>query len=259
MKENSIEEDIKIVENYLANSAMNEIDSNFFKNSGWETVDLEIPKSMQHILSDYKRVLKENEIYKKNSEIMSKENLSTAEQLKVEIKENFRLKNQLENNRKEYQETYKDVREELKELKKENEELLQEKINNQKIIALAQNDMLNYQAGFEDGKNGRTSAVQSIIENQQYYIFQKQIEKYERHLEKLQKENEELKDRIREHTMLISSYYVKENNIPVQKVKDKIEELKQKRKRYGNFIDKNECFNIESKISVLQELLEGRK
>lgn len=61
MKENSIEEDIKIVENYLANSAINEIDSNFFKNSGWETVDLEIPKSMQHILPDYKRVLKENE------------------------------------------------------------------------------------------------------------------------------------------------------------------------------------------------------
>ena len=62
---NSIEEDIKIVENYLANSAMNEIDSNFFKNSGWETVDLEIPKSMQHILSDYKRVLKENEELKR--------------------------------------------------------------------------------------------------------------------------------------------------------------------------------------------------
>lgn len=59
--ENSIEEDIKIVENYLANSAINEIDSNFFKNGGWETVDLEIPKSMKHILSDYKRVLKENE------------------------------------------------------------------------------------------------------------------------------------------------------------------------------------------------------
>nr|DAD94101.1 MAG TPA: hypothetical protein [Siphoviridae sp. ctUF252]DAE01531.1 MAG TPA: hypothetical protein [Siphoviridae sp. ctZHt25] len=61
MKENSIEEDIKIVENYLAHSAINETDSDFFKNGGWETVDLEIPKSMQHILSDYKRVLKENE------------------------------------------------------------------------------------------------------------------------------------------------------------------------------------------------------
>ena len=61
MKENSIKEDIKIVENYLENSAINETHSNFFKNVGWETVDLEIPNSMQHILSDYKRVLKENE------------------------------------------------------------------------------------------------------------------------------------------------------------------------------------------------------
>jgi len=67
VKENSIEEDIKIVENYLANSAINEIDSNFFKNSGWETVDLEIPKSMQHILSDYKRVLKENELLRQQN------------------------------------------------------------------------------------------------------------------------------------------------------------------------------------------------
>lgn len=65
MKENRIEEYIQIVENYLTNSAINEIDSNFFKNSGWETVDLEIPKSMQHILSDYKRVLKENEEWQK--------------------------------------------------------------------------------------------------------------------------------------------------------------------------------------------------
>ena len=257
MKENSIEEDIKIVENYLANSAMNEIDSNFFKNSGWETVDLEIPKSMQHILSDYKRVLKENEIYKKNSEIMSKENLSTAEQLKVEIKENFRLKNQLENNRKEYQETYKDVREELKELKKENEELLQEKINNQKIIVLAQNDMLNYQAGFEDGKNGRTSAVQSIIENRQYYIFQKQIEKYERHIEKLQKENEELKADNYELNNRISDLL---DNIPVQEVKDKIEELKQEKKKYGNcLIEMYEDELVNRDIKILQELLEGRK
>lgn len=71
MKENSIEEDIKIVENYLANSAINEIDSNFFKNGGWETVDLEIPKSMKHILSDYKRVLKENEELKKYKEYYS--------------------------------------------------------------------------------------------------------------------------------------------------------------------------------------------
>lgn len=233
---------------------------------------------------DYKRVLKENEIYKKNSEIMSKENLSTAEQLKVEIKENFRLKNQLENNRKEYQETYKDVREELKELKKENEELLQEKINNQKIIVLAQNDMLNYQAGFEDGKNGRTSAVQSIIENRQYYIFQKQIEKYERHIEKLQKENEELK--FKERRIIIGKYgdteihdvinkTLSNDYISVQKVKDKIEkEIKYHEK---NILDienitmlKGKTAKEEAEIEfnkyaivvlkkMLQELLEWRK
>lgn len=61
MKKNSIEEDIKKVENYLENSNINETNSNFFKNGGWEVVDLEIPKAMQHILADYKRALKENE------------------------------------------------------------------------------------------------------------------------------------------------------------------------------------------------------
>lgn len=40
-----------------------------------------------------------------------------------------------------------------------------------------------------------------------------------------------------------------------QKIKDKIEELKQKAINYGNFIDKDESFNIESKISILKELL----
>lgn len=66
--ENSIEKDIKIVENYLANSAINEINSNFFKNGGWEIVDLEIPKSMKHLLSDYKRILKINEVLLKENE-----------------------------------------------------------------------------------------------------------------------------------------------------------------------------------------------
>lgn len=81
MKKNSIEEDIKIVENYLANSAMNEIESNFFKNGGWETVDLEIPKSMQHILSDYKRVLKENELLRQQN-ITYKNNIHNLKEVR---------------------------------------------------------------------------------------------------------------------------------------------------------------------------------
>ena len=79
--ENSIEEDIKTVENYLENSAINEIDSNFFKNGGWETVDLEIPKSMKHILSDYKRALKENELLRQQN-ISYKNNINELKKVR---------------------------------------------------------------------------------------------------------------------------------------------------------------------------------
>ena len=210
MKENSIEEDIKIVENYLANSAMNEIDSNFFKNSGWETVDLEIPKSMQHILSDYKRVLKENE------------------------------------------------------------ELKEDRKNNNEMIAFAQNELLNYMSGYEEGKKHKMTAVAQVVENQQYYIVRKQMEKYEEHIKRLQKENEEWqrayqeeKDKQFDFINKISS----NDSIPVQKVKDKIEELNRKinngGKTYGRYggcvVNSENIMKLQNQIEVLQELLEGRK
>ena len=84
----NIEEYIKIVENYLANSAINEIDSNFFKNGGWETVDLEIPKSMQHILSDYKRVLKENKTLNERNQYLVKYRAKLEKEL-YESNENY--------------------------------------------------------------------------------------------------------------------------------------------------------------------------
>lgn len=213
MKENSIEEDIKNAEHFIKSIKTDKE----YKEDGWHGYYnkeiVELARILQHILSDYKRVLKENE------------------------------------------------------------ELLQEKINNQKIIALAQNDMLNYQAGFEDGKNGRTSAVQSIIENQQYYIFQKQIEKYERHIEKLQKENEELKEdrdkfkkallkRITYCNELEKDLFENGSNyvIPIQTIKGKIEELKQEKEKYGNcLIEMYEDELANRDIKILQELLEGRK
>lgn len=219
MKENSIEENIKIVEDYLENSAINEIDSNFFKNGGWETVDLEIPKSMQYILSDYKRVLKENE------------------------------------------------------------ELKQEKINNYKMIALAQNEALGYMQGYEDGKKLKTSAIASIVENQQYYIIKKQMEKYEEHIAKLQKENEKLKvenSKMRNIELASKNGIVKvtlegildmeekiKNSIPTQKVKDKMEkDIKTNEhtilggRRNGKTLEYGKRLG---RIEMCQELLEGRK
>ena len=185
MKENSIknerssiEEDIKILEEMIENANIENMDMN--NCFGGEHIE-----AIEHILTDYKRVLKENE------------------------------------------------------------ELLQEKINNQKIIALAQNDMLNYQAGFEDGKNRRTSAVQSIIENQQYYIFQKQFEKYEEHIKMLQKENEELNLKYymlyaeKIENLKAQEVKIKSQVISVQKVKAIINRIDYDIKKTKEIISKN--------------------
>ena len=77
-------------------------------------------------------------------------------------------------------------------LQKENEELKQERYNNNQMIALAQNEVLGYMQGYEDGKKLKRSAVACVVENQQYYIIKKEIEHYKEYIEKLQKENEEL-------------------------------------------------------------------
>ena len=193
---NSIEEDIKIVENYLANSAMNEIDSNFFKNSGWETVDLEIPKSMQHILSDYKRVLKENERYKKSDyETICLENNELREitdRIQSEyndlMKDNFKLKNNIRKNE----------------------------------------DELEFDV------------------NCDWITLQKILDESEKNNEYILYKNEK---------------WIKEKYcIPVQKVKDKIEELKQEKKKYGNcLIEMYEDELVNRDIKILQELLESEE
>ena len=70
---------------------------------------------------------------------------------------------------------------------KENEELKQDRNNNYQMIALAQNEALGYMQGYEDGKKLKRSAIANIVENQQYYIIKKQIEKYETYIEQLRK------------------------------------------------------------------------
>lgn len=143
---------------------------------------------------------------------------------------------------------------------KENEELKEDRKNNNEMIALAQNEILNYMSGYEEGKKHKMTAVAQVVENQQYYIVRKQMEKYEEHIKRLQKENEELKERIREHTLLISPYYVKENFIPVQKVKEKIEYLDNQQKQW---LEDRKLKASDSEIifsrDILQKLLESEE
>lgn len=110
MKVNSIEEDIKNAEHFI-NSI--KTDKEYKEGNGWHGYYnkeiVELARMLEHILRDYKRVLKENEEW--DRKFCDLQNLY------------FKLQDESELKRKEYQETYKDVREELKELKKENEEL----------------------------------------------------------------------------------------------------------------------------------------
>lgn len=80
-------------------------------------------------------------------------------------------------------------------------------------------------------------------------------------IDSLQKENEELIKNLELYNIQGSNIkleiYIKDNFIEKKKIKNKIEELKQKALIYKPFIYKEESFSIESKISILEELLEG--
>lgn len=85
-------------------------------------------------------------------------------------------------------------------------------------------------------------------------------------IEKLQKENEELKETYKsekkmknEYVKLYQDLLLKENVIPVQKVKDKIEEYKNMLKTCNKVKDIDRIKAINERILELEELLEGRK
>mgnify|MGYP000463620538 CR=1 FL=1 len=140
MKEDSLEIYMELLENLI------EYSENFYKQNGRSPIFLRKNQvALKHILSDYKRVLKENE------ELLEVKVSASAHNRILELeKENeewdrkfcdlqnlyFKLQDESELKRKEYQETYKDVREELKELKKENEELKNdyENLNNSVVV-----------------------------------------------------------------------------------------------------------------------------
>ena len=81
MKENSIEEDIKILEEMIENANIENMDMNDC--FGGEHIE-----AIEHILSDYKRVLKINEVLLKENEELKRKN----EELKV-LKDDIQDKN----------------------------------------------------------------------------------------------------------------------------------------------------------------------
>ena len=76
-------------------------------------------------------------------------------------------------------------------------------------------------------------------------------------LRRVLKENEELKDKYA--TFVKMSSEVIANSVPIQKVKDKIEEYKNMLKTCNKAKDIDRIKAINERILELQELLEGRK
>ena len=78
---------------------------------------------------------------------------------------------------------------------------------------------------------------------------------------RVQKENEELKNDYENlnNSVVVKNHCIK-NSIPVQKVKDKIEEIKKEKNKFGNcLVEFYENELADRDIKILQELLEGRK
>ena len=210
---NSIEEDIKIVEK-LINTMKS--DRELFNEKTDKEIYTFFINALEHILSDYKRVLKENEILKEEKE-QAWEEWNNLEQGSYG--------------------TEQKLKQQIKELRKENEEL-----NNR-----CRNLDKEAQAYLEELAGDNTLTRRTI--------------------KQLQEENEELKNKLSlkqfDVNIVYNDYLEKldeyeRNNIPKQKVKDKIEELEKDEysKYYYMFLEERD---LKYTIQILQELLEGRE
>ena len=153
------------------------------------------------ILSDYKRVLKENEILKKEKE-QAWEEWNNLEQGSYE--------------------TEQKLKQQIKESQKENEEWDRKFCNLQNL----------------------------------YFKLQDESESKRKEWQEAYKSEKKMKN---EYVKLYQDLLLKENVIPIQKVKDKIEEYKNMLKTCNKAQDIDRIKAINERVLELQELLESEK
>ena len=109
----------------------------------------------------------------------------------------------------------------------------------------------------EEEKNAIDFLKETNFDYLEYDMCVSSVEIISNLVERLQKENEELKNQEatqrKINELLVQRY---SNSISLQKVKDKIEELK--RLEFNNDLVTQSTANLTT-ICILQELLEGRK
>lgn len=88
----NIEDDVKIIKRYLESSSYKESDSDFFKNGGWEIVDLEIPQAMSNILSEREQdKARIKELEEKNNEMKNLFRIQASIAKELDFKEEEKM------------------------------------------------------------------------------------------------------------------------------------------------------------------------
>lgn len=115
MKENSIEDDIKNAEHFIDSI---KTDKEYKEENGWHGYYnkeiIELTRILEHILSDYKRVLKENEEYKNAINVVNKEKADWIRAYQEEKDREFDFINKISSNDSIPIQKVKDKIEELK-------------------------------------------------------------------------------------------------------------------------------------------------
>lgn len=237
---NSIEEDIKILEEFKTNG----YSILLMKYGDRIKTNFKLAKAIEHILSDYKRVLKENEILKEEKEQAWEEwnnleqgSYGTEQKLKQQIKE-LRKENEELNNR-------------CRNLDKEAQAYLEELAGDN---TLTRRTIKQLQEENEELKNN-TRKNENELEfdiDCDWIALQKMLDESEKSNEYISYKNEK---------------WIKEKYcIPIQKIKAKIEELDiaiseciyldDDDKAYKKAVKKDKLCLLNQK-RALQELLEG--
>lgn len=223
MKENSIERDIHLLESYAGMThKMND-------NQGRPKLD----QAIEHILSDYKRVLKENEELNNRCRNLDKEAQAYLEELAGDNTLTRR--------------TIKQLQEENEECKLDVQDYLKQAQENAEMYRKAQKKIQDLKAENEELKNN-TRKNENELEfdiDCDWIALQKMLDESEKSNEYISYKNEK---------------WIKEKYcIPIQKVKDKIEELKKKVEELTDDKGYWGGSDLLEQIKVLQELLESEE
>ena len=122
--ENSIKEDIKNAEHFIKSI---KTDKEYKEENGWHGYYnkeiVELARILQHILSDYKRVLKENELLRKDIEGWKKYCEEIEEEQTEISNKNCKLEFEIEKLQKENEDLHREINQRIK-LKIENEKIV---------------------------------------------------------------------------------------------------------------------------------------